>query len=130
MYVKGSTREPGGGSAPGAARLRPRLRVVRDGEVLLGPGMVQLLEVIDRTGSLREAAGELGMSYMHAWGLVKTMNRGFQGPLVVLSRGGAGRGGARLSARGEEVFALYREMESEARRAVASRWRRLRRLLA
>ncbi len=30
------------------------------------------------------------------------------------------RGGARLSARGEEVLALYREMEAEAQRAVAT----------
>jgi molybdate transport system regulatory protein len=92
--------------------------------------MVELLEAIRRTGSLREAASELKMSYMHAWGLVKTMNRGFRDPLVELSRGGAERGGARLSACGEEVLALYRRMEVEALRAVATRWRRLRRLLS
>jgi molybdate transport system regulatory protein len=67
---------------------------------------------------------------MHAWGLVKTMNREFRDPLVELSRGGAERGGARLSSRGEEVLALYREMEAEALRAVAGRWRRLKRLLS
>jgi molybdate transport system regulatory protein len=92
--------------------------------------MAQLLETIGRTGSLRVAADELEMSYMHAWGLVRTMNRGFRDPLVALSRGGAVRGGARLTARGEEVLGLYREMEAEARRAVSSRWRRLRRLLS
>ncbi len=128
--MKGSTRRPEKGEAPGAAILKPRLRVVRDGEVLLGPGMAQLLEAIGRTGSLRVAAGELGMSYMHAWGLVKTMNRAFRDPLVALSRGGAGHGGACLTERGEEVLALYGEMEAEARRALESRWRRLKRLLS
>ena len=103
---------------------------MRDGEVVVGPGMVELLEAIRRTGSLRVAAGELEMSYMHAWGLVKTMNRGFRDPLVELSRGGAARGGARLSARGEEVLALYRELEAEALRAVAGPWKRLERLLS
>ena len=103
---------------------------MRDREVLLGPGMAELLEAIHRTGSLRLAGGELGMSYMHAWKLVRAMNQGFREPLVELTRGGAERGGARLSARGEEVLALYREMEAEARRAVASRWRRLKRLLS
>jgi molybdate transport system regulatory protein len=92
--------------------------------------MVELLETIRRTGSLRVAASELQMSYMHAWGLVKTMNRGFRDPLVELSRGGAERGGAQLSPRGEEVLALYREMEGEALRAVATRWKRLKRLLS
>lgn len=126
-----STKEQGAeGPAPGSARLRPRFRVVRDGEVLVGPGMVELLERIRRTGSLRVAAAELEMSYMHAWGLVKTMNRAFRDPLVELSRGGAERGGARLSARGEEVLALYRELEAEALRAVAGPWQRLERLLS
>jgi molybdate transport system regulatory protein len=118
------------GPAPGTASLKPRFRVVRDGEVLVGPGMATLLETVRRTGSLRVAADELEMSYMHAWGLVKTMNKAFRDPLVTLSRGGAVRGGALLTTRGEEVLGLYREIEAEARRAVAARWRRLRRLLS
>lgn len=129
MKKKGSDPAPET-SSPGTASLKPRFRVVRGGEVLVGPGMAALLETIRRTGSLRVAAEELEMSYMHAWGLVKTMNRAFHDPLVELSRGGAARGGARLTARGEEVLGLYREMEAEARRAVATRWRRLRRLLS
>jgi len=128
--VKGSTRRPEKGAAPEAAVLKPRLRVVRGGDVLLGPGMAQLLEAIGRNGSLRVAAEELGMSYMHAWGLVRTMNRGFRAPLVALSRGGAGHGGARVTELGGEVLALYGEMEAEARRALDGRWRRLKRLLS
>lgn len=125
------TKEQGPeGPAPVPARLKPRFRVVRDGEVLVGPGMVELLETIRRTGSLRVAAGELRMSYMHAWGLVKTMNRAFRDPLVELSRGGAEHGGARLTERGAEVLALYREVEADALRAVAGPWRRLERLLS
>lgn len=128
--MTGSKREPGSGGAAPRARLKPRLRVVRGAEVLLGPGMAQLLEAIRASGSLRVAADELEMSYMHAWGLVRSMNRGFREPLVLLSRGGAARGGARLSATGERALALYREMEAEALRATAARWRRLRRLLS
>jgi len=92
--------------------------------------MAQLLEAIGRRGSLRVAAEELGMSYMHAWGLVKTMNRGFRAPLVELSRGGAGHGGARVTDLGVEVLALYGEMQAEARRALDGSWRRLKRLLS
>ncbi len=122
-------RGPTGGGAPVAARLRPRLRVVRGEEVLLGPGMAELLDAIRRTGSLRLAADGMEMSYMHAWGLVRTMNREFRDPLVTLARGGAGHGGALLTDRGAEVLALYREMESAALRAANGPWRRLRRLL-
>lgn len=128
--MKGSTRRPKRDATPGAAVLKPRLRVVRDGVVLLGPGMAQLLEAIGRNGSLRVAAEELGMSYMHAWRLVKTMNGGFRAPLVELSRGGAGHGGARVTGPGVEVLALYGEMQAEALHALAGRWRRLKRHLS
>lgn len=128
--MKEPTRRPEKGAAPGAAVLKPRLRVVRDGVVLLGPGMAQLLETIGREGSLRVAAEELGMSYMHAWRLVKTMNSGFRAPLVELSRGGAGHGGALITDLGVEVLALYGEMQAEALRALDGRWRRLKRLLS
>ena len=43
---------------------------------------------------LRRAAGRLGMSYMRAWNLVRTMNAAFRDPLVVSTRGGAGRPGS------------------------------------
>ena len=128
--MKKATRKAVGTGAPKAAQLKPRLRVVRDGEVLLGPGMVRLLEEIVRSGSLRVAAGELGMSYMHAWRLVGMMNRAFREPLVALSRGGAAHGGAEVTATGREVLSLYGEMEAEARRAAEGRWRRLKRLLS
>lgn len=92
--------------------------------------MAELLDALRRTGSLRLAAGDMGMSYMHAWGLVRTMNRGFREPLVMLERGGSAHGGARLTERGAEVLALYREMESAALRAANGPWRRLRRRLS
>src|SRR5436190_3906502 len=52
-------------------RLRPRLRVLRGQEIVLGPGKADLLDAIARTGELRRAAGELNMSYMRAWKLVQ-----------------------------------------------------------
>ena len=72
--------------------IKPRIRVIRDGSILMGPGKADLLEAIERTGSIRKASEELGMSYMRAWTLVKAMNDGFRDPVVESSRGGAGRG--------------------------------------
>lgn len=109
--------------------IKPRIRVVRDDDdtILLGPGKADLLEAIARAGSLRGAAEELGMSYMRAWNLVKTMNAAYRSPLVEMERGGPAKGGARLTDRGERVLALYREMEAAAEKAIAAGWKRLRR---
>jgi molybdate transport system regulatory protein len=107
--------------------LRPRFRIVSDdGTVVLGPGKADLLDAIARTGSIRAAAGELGMSYMRAWTLVRTMNAAFRTPLVEKERGGAEQGGAQLTTSGREVLSLYRKMEEKAGRAVEGLWEKLR----
>ena len=111
-------------------RLRPRMRVLRGEEIALGPGKVDLLALIGETGSIREAAERMGMSYMRAWTLIKTMNACFQEPLVVASRGGKEGGGATLTETGRTALNLYRGLEAQSLKACAGRWRQLRKLLA
>jgi molybdate transport system regulatory protein len=100
--------------------------VLRGSAIALGPGKADLLDAIRRRGGLRSAAAELSMSYMRAWKLVRTMNASFRDPLVELSRGGATGGGARLTAAGREVLALYRRIERAGVSAAAAPWKRLR----
>jgi len=109
--------------------VQPRLRLVHRGEIALGPGKAELLEALARTGSLAQAAREMEMSYMRAWSLVRTMNAAFKRPLVVLRRGGQGRGGAALTATGKRVLALYRKMQERTLRAVDDDVAALRKLL-
>ena len=106
--------------------LSVRLRVLCGPEVALGPGKVELLAAVADTGSITGAARRLGVSYMHAWSLIQTMNRCFRAPLVLSSRGGQKGGGAGLTPEGEEVLAIYRAMAAEARRAAQAAWERLR----
>jgi molybdate transport system regulatory protein len=108
-----------------APTLRLRIRVLREGEILLGPGKADLLDAIRRRGNLRAAAVELGMSYMRAWKLVQLMNRGFREPLVHTDRGGAERGHAALTDAGDAVLEGYREMERLGRAAALPTFRRL-----
>ena len=63
-------------------------------DIALGPGKVDLLTLIKKTGSIREAAERMHMSYMRAWTLIKTMNACFKEPLVEAVRGGKEGGGA------------------------------------
>lgn len=117
-----------GSHGPGAV-LRPRLRLVRGGTIVLGPGKADLLEAVRGAGSLRKAAAVLGMSYMRAWTLVKTMNAAFREPLVALARGGAGHGGATLTPSGAKVLALYRAMETRCEKATSAQAETLKRFL-
>jgi molybdate transport system regulatory protein len=109
--------------------IRPRIRVLRGKTIVLGPGKADLLEAIRRTGELRAAARRLGMSYMRAWTLVRTMNGAFDRPLVETKRGGKSHGIARLTPTGRRTLTLYRQMERASAKACAGSWRRLERLL-
>lgn len=107
-----------------------RLRVVLEPDVAIGPGKADLLEAIAETGSITAASQRMGMSYRRAWLLVSTMNQCFREPLVETEKGGARRGGARLSALGRDVLARYRRMERLTTEAVEPEMAVLRAALA
>lgn len=74
----------------------------------LGPGKIDLLDTIQRTGSLRKAAQILGMSYRRAWLLLDGLNRSFTEPCSTASIGGQGGGGVVLTPFGQEIIRAYR----------------------
>jgi molybdate transport system regulatory protein len=109
-----------------------RFRVDFTSACSLGPGKIDLLESIQRTGSLRQAAQALGMSYRRAWLLLDGLNRSFSEPASTASIGGQGGGGVTLTPFGLEIIRCYRaaaqtiesvakqELESIAAKAVAA----------
>ncbi len=115
---------------PDEARLpRLRIRIVFAEDEMIGPGKAELLERIERTGSIAAAGREMGMSYKRAWMLVGTLNAMFREPVVDSTRGGPGVGGAVLTQNGRRVLALYRAFEAEAAEAGASQIAQLSALL-
>lgn len=64
------------------------------------PVFFALLKAIRKRGALRPAAEEAGISYRHAWGLVRYWTARFSKPLVTLEKGR----GARLTAIGEKLL--------------------------
>jgi len=112
-----------------SATIRPRLRVLVNNEIALGPGKIDLLEAIQSRGSISQAAKEIHLSYRRAWDMVSTMNHCFKSPLVVSSTGGKGGGGARLTPLGKSVTRIYRDMECSALKATQKEWTTLKRSL-
>lgn len=106
-------------SSNGLARqARPRVRIVFHDAMRLGPGKIDLLEAVGRTGSISAAGRDLGMSYRRAWLLVDAVNRLFKEPVVVASAGGAHGGGAELTDLGRALVAAYRRIEERTRQAI------------
>jgi molybdate transport system regulatory protein len=91
---------------------RPRpdleLRVMVDGQVVIGPVQATLLEAIRATGSIAPAQRQIGASYAHVWKLVAAMNEVFAPPLVEPIRGGPRGGGALLTEQVHKVLESFR----------------------
>ena len=110
-------------------RCRSRFRIMSDDLIALGPGKVDLLESIDKAGSISEAARQGHISYRRAWDMVDAMNQCFKKPLVESGTGGKGGGGAALTPLGKKVIEIYRDMEKKASQATQEEWKSLKKHL-
>jgi molybdate transport system regulatory protein len=96
--------------------IRVQLRIVP----LIGPGKMQLLDAIERFGSISGAARDMGIAYPNAWKLIDSMNRHFRDPLVTRVVGGKRGGGASLTETGRAVLNIFRSMEAKVKILLAS----------
>lgn len=83
-----------------------------------GPGRLELLMLIDKTGSIAQAAKEMGMSYKKAWVMVNEMNTLGKAPYVVAKKGGTKGGGAEVTPTAWEVVKNYNEFTSKLKSLV------------
>lgn len=121
---KAAPPRPGAGSRKradkpqtGKASAHLKLQIDFPGGVRLGPGKVELLEAIDRAGSLSRAAEDMKISYRRAWLFMQQINSAFDEVAVATPEHGHGGGPARLTPFGREIIRHYRSLEAEAVRA-------------
>ena len=82
---------------------------------------IDILRGIASTGSISQAAREAGVSYKAAWQAIDTLTNLAGVPLVERAVGGAGGGGALLTAHGGHLLELADALDA-ARREVHARW--------
>ena len=88
-------------------KIKSRIWIEANGNILLGEGRVALLKGIEDNGSLTKAAKSLGMSYKKAWSLIDAVNKRAEKPVITTSIGGKGGGGARLTPYGKSLVTAY-----------------------
>jgi molybdate transport system regulatory protein len=103
-----------------SARSLPALsvRIDLDREGRIGPGKIQLLENIQKFGSISAAGRAMDMSYKRAWDLVDEINRICRQAAVERQTGGKNGGGAVLTPFGISLVGRYRKIERDAASAV------------
>ena len=89
--------------------MEPKFKVwlEKNGEVVVGSGKVGLLQMIDELGSIQKAAEEMKMSYRHAWGFIKSIEKHSKSKFVETQVGGRDGGGARLTPKGKDFLRRY-----------------------
>jgi molybdate transport system regulatory protein len=91
----------------------------------IGAVEIELFESIGWTGSIAQAARDMGIGYRHAWGLIQDVNATFDQPVVLANTGGREGGGATLTEVGKKLVAAYRILEAEIQSLATSRLRDL-----
>ena len=94
------------------------VRIDLDTNGRIGPGKIQLLENIQKFGSISAAGRAMDMSYKRAWDLVDEINRVCRQAAVERQTGGKNGGGAVLTPFGVSLVARYRKIERDAASAV------------
>lgn len=117
-----------GGGARERARLRYKLWVERDGQLLFGKGRAQLLRALDEEGSLVKAAKRLNMSYRAAWGKLRTSEEHLG--LKLAEPSPEGRHGMSLTPQGRLILDEYERLLREADDFCERQLRRFEALLA
>src|SRR5262249_28238003 len=71
----------------------PRVKVWLEagGRYAFGLGVSEILQAVDRAGSIKQAAADLGKSYRHVWGRLKAAEEALGCPLVESQVGGRDR---------------------------------------
>lgn len=84
--------------------LNLKLRTNRN---FFGPGVVELLERISKTGSLNTSAKEMRISYNKAWRIIKKAEEELGKALIIKYVGGNKGGGSTLTCYGKEIMEKF-----------------------
>ncbi len=100
----------------GDFRVNGSIWVEGNGTRFFGPGPVELLQLIEETGSINQAARKIGMSYKKAWEIVSRLNETMGSAMVVTATGGEKGGGSTISAEAKQMIAWYQSLREKFRK--------------
>jgi molybdate transport system regulatory protein len=78
-----------------------------DGRYAFGLGITEILQAVQRAGSIKEAAANLGKSYRHVWGRLKQAEQVLGRQLVETRVGGQGTQRSSLTPAARELVTAF-----------------------
>ena len=89
------------------------VRVERRGQAILDTRSAGLLDAVRQTNSISAAARLLGISYAHAWLVIRQADEAAGQSLIETAIGGRRGGGARLSPYGEAALTVFEKLRRD-----------------
>lgn len=84
--------------------------IEKDGIKYFGKGPLELLEGIEKTGSINESAKLMGLSYKKAWTIIQRINEVTESEMIHTKTGGTKGGGAVISDEGKALMKQYKKL--------------------
>jgi molybdate transport system regulatory protein len=97
----------------GEMKLHYKIWLDDKGEQVFGDGIYRLLELVEKYGSINQAAQMEKMSYRQAWGMIKTIEKRLNLRLLERRIGGESGGGATLTPEGRRLVKEYGEVSAK-----------------
>ncbi len=101
--------------------MRPRAKFwleTEEGEYLMGPRTLRLLQAVHAEGSLKAAARAAGFSYRSAWARMRRVEAALGFKLIESSSGGEGGGRSRLTPEALDFAERYRVFLERSERSL------------
>src|SRR6266487_3451354 len=121
-------RDGDGGRKVGGGMLFPDLvphalvALTKRGVSVIGEREARLLQAVDRVRSIKDAAGEAGISYRTAWSAIQHMEQALGRPIVVSRAGGPGGGATTLTEECRQLLALYQDLQRRLEEGLMRAW--------
>lgn len=121
--------QPGAENAAGSHSLR-KLRAVAEFSIAREKSCFDaeaclLMQLVQDTGNIRSACEHMGVSYSKGWRRIADMESALGFRLIERMQGGSGGGKSRLTERGEDFMARYKQFVQESRTATDDIFKRI-----
>lgn len=91
-------------------KIKSKIWIESDDGILISEGRIQLLKLIESTGSLNKASKEMNISYQKAWKLIDASNKASKEPLIATQVGGNKGGGTVITPYGKSLIESYEKI--------------------
>ncbi len=106
-------------------KIKVKIWLDENNKIVIGEGVLKLLQAIDQTGSINQASEKLRMSYRRAWEKIHLAEERLGKDLVVTQAGGVHGGGSSLTQTAKDFLRAFAELENDVTDYASERYNEL-----